>query len=254
MELEKRLEGLRALGMSEQQIIDHVHQELLRFARGRGGAMRRLAPEPSDDDGDTGTGHSSAEPPNESSMAASSVAPLKMEAEQPQPDSVVRAPSSLASSGSAQSPRPSLRVDSNSPRELQLLRVDSSMQRFAGPLPPPALAREYEALCPGFTDRHLKILEETAAAERDTMRASDRRLDRGQAFALAAALAVMAFGSLLAILGSPGIGAAVVGGEVVALVSAFLYRERRRGRSQPEDLGNLEELSPASPPTAHSSG
>ena len=47
------------------------------------------------------------------------------------------------------------------------------MVGMSGPLPPPAIARQYEELCPGFIDRSLKIAETAQQAEIDA--ASDER-------------------------------------------------------------------------------
>jgi uncharacterized membrane protein len=40
----------------------------------------------------------------------------------------------------------------------------TTMIEMSGPYPPPAIAREYEALCPGFMDRTLTLTERAQAA------------------------------------------------------------------------------------------
>ncbi|NVB39365.1 hypothetical protein G6O69_16100 [Pseudenhygromyxa sp. WMMC2535] len=55
---------------------------------------------------------------------------------------------------------------------------------FAGPMPPPTLAREYEALVPGFTERCLVIHEKQVESQLRVVEESNRRRSKGQFFAL----------------------------------------------------------------------
>ena len=49
-------------------------------------------------------------------------------------------------------------------RKAQLVREVTTMVSMSGPLPPPAIAREYEEICPGFVDRSLRMAEKAQDA------------------------------------------------------------------------------------------
>jgi len=55
-------------------------------------------------------------------------------------------------------------------RKAQLVREVTTMVSMSGPLPPPAIAREYEEICPGFVDRSLRMAEKAQDASIEAVR------------------------------------------------------------------------------------
>jgi uncharacterized membrane protein len=54
------------------------------------------------------------------------------------------------------------------PQERQhVIQEVTMMVGMAGPVPPPAIARQFEEMCPGFVDRSLKMAETAQRAEID---------------------------------------------------------------------------------------
>ena len=66
-------------------------------------------------------------------------------------------------------------------RKAQLVREVTTMVSMSGPLPPPAIAREYEEICPGFVDRSFRMAEKAQDASIEAVR--DER-DKNQFYRL----------------------------------------------------------------------
>lgn len=86
---------------------------------------------------------------------------------------------------------------------------------------------KYEAVLPGFTDRVLTNFEKQSthrmSIETDAI-AHDRKMgSRGQAFGLVIALVALALGGILVWNGHPVPGTVLATGDLVALVSLFIY-------------------------------
>lgn len=212
MDLDARLEELRALGLSEPEIMDLVNRELMRMA-----ADRRK--------------ETKAPPASETAVPVPGEVTALVGPEQAAPTSAQGGAHS--DEGVSEIPAPSGSGDRN--RVPQIIHDPgphsgqvSAFSSFSGPMPPPVYARAYEELCPGFTERNLAMLEKESAAAIASAESSDRRLARGQVFALVVALAMMGVALALVFQGESGYAAMVIGAEMVALVSAFLYRERKQ--------------------------
>lgn len=82
------------------------------------------------------------------------------------------------------------------------------MVSMSGPLPPPAIAREFEQLCPGYVDRSLALAEKAQAASIEAQR--DER-DKNQFYRV--------FGMACAVL----ILAILVGGGIAIAIKANVY-------------------------------
>lgn len=252
MDLEKRLDQLRDLGLSEPEILDLIHQELARItkaqARQETGRLVTPTPAPEEAGDEGGATPSTVESVEGSDESAAQPGPSEEASSPDRQEIAMREPDRLPedSRPSNAEPQESVVVTERARAAEQLITmtVRQQMQRFTGPMPPPVMAREYEDILPGFTERQLRIYEQDREAERNSLAAEDTRLARGQNFALTAALAVIAFGALVALLGHPVVAGTVVGGEVVALVSAFLYREHKRRpqalEAAPEDAEDAE--------------
>jgi len=98
--------------------------------------------------------------------------------------------------------------------EKQVLAVAS---HFAGPLPPPEVLRQYEAVSPGLAMRIVEMAEQEGAHRREmenrslqgefeAMRRDFREARWGQIFAFVIALAFMVAGSYVSIKGQPWSG------------------------------------------------
>ncbi len=73
-------------------------------------------------------------------------------------------PDAVSAEAANQIVEPGLRLELDGfPLETKAQLV-TAMFSMTGPLPPPALAREYEDICPGFVDRSLRIAEKAQDA------------------------------------------------------------------------------------------
>jgi len=112
---------------------------------------------------------------------------------------------------------------------------------FSGPLPPPAILKQYNEVQPDFAERLLKLTEGEAAHRRELARraqemaATETRI--GQIFGLVVALAGFATSAWLGSAGLPGAASAVGGATIVGLVSVFITGRRWR---DPDSDGGAE--------------
>lgn len=121
-----------------------------------------------------------------------------------------------------------------------------SIQRFEGPLPSPDHTKEYEQILPGFSDRHVTMVEEEQAnrhlndrrafeiAVLEIKEASKRLLIQRIASILLLSI-LGAFALLLAIFAEqPEIGGGIIIAEVVGVALNTLFSRRSR-RSRDDD-------------------
>lgn len=119
-------------------------------------------------------------------------------------------------------------------------------EAFSGPIPPPAVLKEYDVICPGAADRILAQAEqqvehrqalERMSLEAQIVDAKASRLERrfGQILGALVAIAGMGFGATVMVLGgSVGaiIGGTLMGGAPLAgVVTAFIYGHKVDARS-----------------------
>jgi uncharacterized membrane protein len=124
-----------------------------------------------------------------------------------------------------------------------LLRVESFYEHYSGPLPHPQLLERYEKLLPGATERIFALTEREQQHAHEIQRGvldldkEDRRLTRrGQAIAAFLATLIVICGTWVAIHVDPWAGAAIIGIDLAAVVSAFIWGERT-GRKLDEEEG-----------------
>lgn len=100
----------------------------------------------------------------------------------PKPGDLVRSPSTPV-----QPPRPSPAI------QQQLLHVEEKYEEYTGPIPPPAMLRDYEQILPGLADRIITMAENQATHRRDIEKVvvygGSRRSNLGLAAGLIVALA-----------------------------------------------------------------
>jgi uncharacterized membrane protein len=118
--------------------------------------------------------------------------------------------------------------------------IEYSRAAFSGPLPPPELLGHYEKLCPGSSDRIIRLAEEEALHRRSieqsiarteieqAKRDSDES-GRGQICALLITLAAIGAGAYTALAGHEIAGSIIGVGGIGSIVTTFLA-----GRSQRE--------------------
>jgi uncharacterized membrane protein len=238
VDLDSRLEELRALGLSEPEIVDLIHRELMRMAASRRAQETTAPPSPA----------VSIDAPGEVTPLVASDPDIAL-VEQ---DRVMPHEGDQCSSDAAESHMANLEHDAEAPSRVKSVPegepqlVIASMQQehhlaayssFAGPMPPPHYARAYEALCPGFTDRNLAMLERESAAAIESRRLDQERLARGQWFALVSILAMMAVALVMVLLDQAVVAAGVMGTQMVALATVFLYREHKQRKALPPIRG-----------------
>lgn len=113
---------------------------------------------------------------------------------------------------------------------------------YAGPLPPPGMLAQYNALVPGAADRILRMAEEQQS-HRHEMESSvvRRNLDaqvRGQRMSFMISVIVIVGGFALMAYGKDGYGIAAIVSALSVLVAVFIggrllqLKERREKRAQ----------------------
>lgn len=106
-------------------------------------------------------------------------------------------------------------------------------ETFSGPLPPPALLRQYEETLPGLADRIMSQAEQQSTHRIDLERriiVSDQRRSWGGLVAgVFLALAVLTIAAVLTLNGHEAVGA-IIGSVDVASVAAVFLVERRAAR------------------------
>ena len=102
-------------------------------------------------------------------------------------------------------------------RKAGFVREVTTMVSMSGPLPPPAIARQYEELCPGFVDRSLRMAEKAQDAAIDDVRDTRRKNQFYRLFGMVCAavlsLSLICAGVLIAIYAN------ILAGTITALVS-----------------------------------
>jgi uncharacterized membrane protein len=107
-------------------------------------------------------------------------------------------------------------------RQLQMQAVS-----FSGPLPPPQLLHQYNEVVPDGAERLMKMAEvqqtHRQELERTVIHGNVRSEARGQWMGLLISLVVVGAGTYLAAIGKQLTGGLLVGVDVVALASVFVY-------------------------------
>lgn len=103
------------------------------------------------------------------------------------------------------------------------------LQAFTGPLPPPALLREYEQIWPGFTGRHFEYIEKQMAhrqaLEREVIKAKIKHEAIGQFMAFALALAIFSIAAFALYLHQIFYSGILTSADAVIIIGMFMYRQ-----------------------------
>jgi uncharacterized membrane protein len=119
---------------------------------------------------------------------------------------------------------------------VQALQVQQTS--FTGPLPPPDVLREYNAIVPGMAERLLVNLEKQSnhrmALEKHVLYWDVRRANAGLAAGLLFGLAVLVAAVFLILNGHESVGVGAIIGDFLVYGGAFVYGDvsRRRERNQ----------------------
>lgn len=127
------------------------------------------------------------------------------------------------------------------PRKPQTLARITSVQ-FSGPLPPPALLKQYEEICPGYAERLITAFEAESAhrreMERKVLEAHVSRDNKqfaearcGQICALIITLAAIGAGVYTALAGYEIAGSVIGVGGISGIVATFIVGRSRQGRA-----------------------
>ncbi len=118
-------------------------------------------------------------------------------------------------------------------QEREFVQIEQRAAYYSGPLPPPAMMREYEAILPGSADRILSLAE-----RQQKQRALYE--NRGMLFGFLAVLVLMGLSAFLASLGLASASVAVIIGGIVSGAGAFIHGNRTRHQLQQERLAALQ--------------
>ncbi len=122
-------------------------------------------------------------------------------------------------------------------------RRSVSASLFSGPIPPPALMREYADLDPEFPRRFIEIVERQQSHDHEVEKAvllnnkeimlgNQDLLRRGQLFGFVLALVGLIGGLIAAFLGSPIAGSIIGAGGLALLAGVFVYSKKNPSSSQ----------------------
>ena len=122
-------------------------------------------------------------------------------------------------------------------------RRSVSASLFSGPIPPPALMREYAEFDPEFPRRFIEIFERQQAHDHEVEKAvlsnnkeiilgNQDLLRRGQLFGFVLALVGLIGGLIASFLGSPIAGSIIGAGGLALLAGVFVYSKKDPSSSQ----------------------
>jgi uncharacterized membrane protein len=106
---------------------------------------------------------------------------------------------------------------------------------YSGPLPPPDMLRGYNEIVPGSAERLIRSFEKEGEHRRSCERTFLGLEGRGQIFALVIALAGITAAVILGIHGREWAAAAMVGGSLGTVVTAFVLGRGHAGSRSEED-------------------
>lgn len=115
---------------------------------------------------------------------------------------------------------------------------------FSGPLPPPALLRQYDELLPGCADRILSMVESNSrhrqALEAKVVDATCKVATRGQVLGFALAFTVIVLGAGLIHSGHETQGFAMIVGTATSLIGAFMWGRLRQEKARRDKLASRQ--------------
>ncbi|MCE2395310.1 DUF2335 domain-containing protein [Candidatus Poribacteria bacterium] len=105
-------------------------------------------------------------------------------------------------------------------------------EKFAGPIPPPPVMKQYEDILPGSADRILKMAENQSEhrqwIEKKKLSFSNREVHLGQVLGFAIGVIAIITGGYTALNGAPISGGFIGTAGVVGLVSVFIVGSSRK--------------------------
>lgn len=116
----------------------------------------------------------------------------------------------------------------NLPENTRIAFIQSAS--FQGPLPPPALYREYEEVKPGAVDRILAFSDKEQAHrhhwEIKAMEYSNKEVVRGQWMGFAISIVALGLAAYCASLGQKLVGGVVGGASIAGILTAFIKKRK----------------------------
>ncbi len=116
---------------------------------------------------------------------------------------------------------------------------------FSGPIPPPAVLREYNEILPGAAERILRSAEIQSThrqeLEKIIVTGDDKRATRGQIFAGCISLVILSFSFILILFDKVLVGSIFGGGTILTLIGFFIYGKRSEGKEKNQKETELEE-------------
>ena len=117
--------------------------------------------------------------------------------------------------------------------------------QYSGPIPPPEMMREFEAIVPGAADRILKMAElqevHRHLLEKTHVRGNLFSQYIGQISGLLIGLAGIGSGTFLLYAGRSLEGFGAMFGPLAGLAAVFVYGRRKQERERREKLGQLDQ-------------
>lgn len=118
------------------------------------------------------------------------------------------------------------------------IRQEVRTSQFQGPIPPPELLREYEAIVPGAADRIITVMENQAShrmfLERTVITGDSMRAYLGIAAGFISTLTLFGLATWLIATGHGAEGVAMATANIAALVGVFVHGTRMRQQEREE--------------------
>lgn len=108
-----------------------------------------------------------------------------------------------------------------------IVRAEITRTAFSGPLPPPQILADYEAVTPGLADRLVAMAERNQdqrhGLENRVIDSQIRLASTGQFIAGAIAIVGLLVAGAVGIWGNPLVGFAIAGSDLATMAGLFLY-------------------------------
>ena len=127
------------------------------------------------------------------------------------------------------------------PERIQLIQQVSNVTGFSGPIPPPVLLKEYNAIDPSFAERimlmaereqthkinidnaNIALQKETAKSRHKIITTQGNQILRGQIFGFVIAVLILVLAFVLIFYNYPLTGFSLIILDVAAIISAFMF-------------------------------
>ncbi|HCM1919156.1 TPA: DUF2335 domain-containing protein [Salmonella enterica subsp. salamae serovar 28:r:e,n,z15] len=109
------------------------------------------------------------------------------------------------------------------------------LKHFQGPVPPPAMLKEYDDVIPGLANRLVELTEKEQAHRHQTEAATLNIARRGQTMAFGVVLIIILAAILFGLNGNTVLAGILVGIDLAALVAAFIAGKHYSDKSSSDD-------------------